>query len=104
MIVEFPWNGELAREVLRQRLDPYGFGGVVAGEGRVHAELHRVEERVVGALAGEVGVEPGLARRGDPAPRAAGDDPDPQRERRPPGNQLRSEEHTSELQSHSFIS
>src|ERR1051326_8096950 len=83
MIVEFPWNGELAREVLRQRLDPYGFGGVVAGEDRVHAELHRVEERVVGALAGEVGVEPGLAR-----PRGPRGRPRPRGRARPPGESL----------------
>src|SRR5204862_22785 len=59
MIEKRPGQMEPDVEVFGQRLDPHRLGGVVPGVKHVQLQLFGVEERVVGTLARDEGVEAG---------------------------------------------
>ena len=86
------WNShgklESKPQMLRQRLHPDLFGGVVTGVDHVHAEFHRVEVGVVCAFASDERVDAHGLRLGDVPAAAARDDPDVSSDGRAAGNQL----------------
>src|SRR2546425_7938807 len=98
MVEERPGKAELRAQVLRQRLDAECLSRVVPGVEHVQPQLLGVEEGVVRALAGDVGVESRRPSLNDQRARSPGDDAHPPHLLGP-----RSEEHTSELQSLAYL-
>src|SRR5437879_1065359 len=77
MVEERPGQAELRAQVLRQRLDAERLSRVVPGVEHVQSQLLGVEEGVVRAFAGDVGVESRRLGLGDQRARSPGDDAHP---------------------------
>jgi hypothetical protein len=88
VVDERPRQLEALREVLRQRLDSKGLGGIVATVQYVDAEFFRVEIRPVLAFTGDEGVEARLVGLADLRSRRASYDADATSARGPRGDEL----------------